>query len=68
MSCGSRFGRGWHFERELARALPADVVVAHMIPVYVLLAAPLVSCRARDEAPGRWRLMRESGGIAVIRM
>src|SRR5215212_10570900 len=33
------------FERALARALPADAVVAHMIPVYVLLAAPLVRPR-----------------------
>jgi glycosyltransferase involved in cell wall biosynthesis len=38
----SRAQRIWRFERELARALPADVVVAHMIPAYVLLAAPLV--------------------------
>jgi glycosyltransferase involved in cell wall biosynthesis len=42
---GSRLGRGWRFERELARALPADAVVAHMIPLYVLLAAPLVRPR-----------------------
>src|SRR5439155_12867033 len=41
----SRPGRAWRFERELARALPADAVVAHMIPVYVLLAAPLVRPR-----------------------
>ncbi len=34
-----------HFERELVRALPGDAVVAHMIPVYVLLAAPLVRPR-----------------------
>ena len=34
-----------HFERELARALPGDAVVAHMIPAYVLLAAPLVRPR-----------------------
>jgi glycosyltransferase involved in cell wall biosynthesis len=34
-----------HFERELSRALPGDAVVAHMIPVYVLLAAPLVRPR-----------------------
>src|SRR3954470_24316157 len=38
-------GRAWRFERELARALPADAVVAHMVPVYVLLAAPLVRAR-----------------------
>ena len=38
-------GRAWRFDRELARALPADAVVAHMIPVYVLLAAPLVRPR-----------------------
>ena len=38
----SRAQRIWRFERELARALPADAVVAHMIPAYVLLAAPLV--------------------------
>jgi glycosyltransferase involved in cell wall biosynthesis len=37
--------RVWLFERELARALPADAVVAHMIPVYVLLAGPLVRPR-----------------------
>lgn len=42
---GSRLGRGWRFERELARALPAEVVIAHMIPLYVLLAAPLVRPR-----------------------
>jgi glycosyltransferase involved in cell wall biosynthesis len=40
-----RLGRGLRFERELARALPADAVVAHMIPLYVLLAAPLVRSR-----------------------
>lgn len=38
----SRLGRLAKFERELARALPAGAVVAHMIPVYVLLGAPLV--------------------------
>jgi glycosyltransferase involved in cell wall biosynthesis len=38
-------GRAWRFERELVRALPADAVLAHMIPVYVLLAAPLVRPR-----------------------
>jgi glycosyltransferase involved in cell wall biosynthesis len=41
----SRPGRAWRFERELGRALPADAVVAHMIPLYVLLAAPLVRPR-----------------------
>jgi glycosyltransferase involved in cell wall biosynthesis len=41
----SRLRRLATFERELARALPADAVVAHMIPVYVLLAAPLVRPR-----------------------
>lgn len=41
----ARAGRGIRFERELARALPADAVVAHMIPLYVLLAAPLVRPR-----------------------
>ena len=41
----TRAGRVVRFERELARALPADAVVAHMIPVYVLLAAPLVRPR-----------------------
>jgi glycosyltransferase involved in cell wall biosynthesis len=40
-----RLGRGLRFERELACALPADAVVAHMIPLYVLLAAPLVRPR-----------------------
>jgi glycosyltransferase involved in cell wall biosynthesis len=38
----SRAVRVWRFERELVRALPADAVVAHMIPAYVLLAAPVV--------------------------
>jgi glycosyltransferase involved in cell wall biosynthesis len=42
---GSRLGRGWRFERGLARALPADAVVAHMIPLYVVMAAPLVRPR-----------------------
>ena len=41
----ARIGRGLRFERELARALPAEAVVAHMIPLYVLLAAPLVRPR-----------------------
>jgi glycosyltransferase involved in cell wall biosynthesis len=41
----SRPGRVVRFERELMRALPADAVVAHMIPAYVLLAAPLVRPR-----------------------
>jgi glycosyltransferase involved in cell wall biosynthesis len=41
----TRVGRLLRFERELSRALPADAVVAHMIPVYVLLAAPLVRPR-----------------------
>jgi glycosyltransferase involved in cell wall biosynthesis len=41
----SRGQRVWRFERELARALPADAVVAHMIPAYVVLAAPLVRAR-----------------------
>src|SRR5439155_6845894 len=41
----ARIGRGLRFERELARALPAGAVVAHMIPLYVLLAAPLVRPR-----------------------
>src|SRR6266542_6273112 len=41
----TRPGRLLHFERQLAHALPGDAVVAHMIPVYVLLAAPLVRPR-----------------------
>jgi glycosyltransferase involved in cell wall biosynthesis len=41
----ARAGRGFRFERELARSLPASAVVAHMIPLYVLLAAPLVRPR-----------------------
>lgn len=41
----TRARRMLRFERELGRALPADAVVAHMIPVYVLLAAPLVRTR-----------------------
>jgi glycosyltransferase involved in cell wall biosynthesis len=40
-----RIARGLRFERELARALPADAVVAHMVPLYVILAAPLVRSR-----------------------
>src|SRR5207237_5521270 len=40
-----RLARGIRLERELVRALPADAVVAHMIPLYVLLAAPLVRPR-----------------------
>ena len=38
-------GRVLRFERELLRSLPADAVVAHMIPAYVVLAAPLVRPR-----------------------
>jgi glycosyltransferase involved in cell wall biosynthesis len=41
----TRAARALRFERELARALPADAVVAHMIPLYVVLAAPLVRTR-----------------------
>src|SRR2546427_3487304 len=41
----TRLARALRFEQELRRALPADAVVAHMIPVYVLLAAPLVRTR-----------------------
>jgi glycosyltransferase involved in cell wall biosynthesis len=41
----SRVQRVWRFERELAHALPADAVVAHMIPAYVVLGAPLVRTR-----------------------
>jgi len=41
----SRLGRGLRFERELIRPLPADAVVAHMVPLYVVLAAPLVRPR-----------------------
>jgi glycosyltransferase involved in cell wall biosynthesis len=41
----SQLGRGLQFERGLAGALPADAVVAHMIPLYVVLAAPLVRPR-----------------------
>ena len=41
----SRVARAWRFERAVAGALPADAVVAHMIPAYVLLAAPLVRPR-----------------------
>lgn len=40
-----RILRGLRFERELARALPADAVVAHMVPLYVVLAAPFVRSR-----------------------
>ena len=42
---GSRARRLARFERELLRALPANAVVAHMIPVYVVLAAPIVRPR-----------------------
>ena len=41
----TRAARVLRFERELARSLPADAVVAHMIPLYVVLAAPLVRTR-----------------------
>jgi glycosyltransferase involved in cell wall biosynthesis len=41
----TRVRRAWRFESELSRALPADAVVAHMIPLYVVLAAPLVRPR-----------------------
>jgi len=41
----SRIARGARFERELLRALPADAVIAHMVPLYVVLAAPLVRPR-----------------------
>jgi glycosyltransferase involved in cell wall biosynthesis len=41
----SRPVRAWRFERELARALPASAVLAHMVPLYVLMAAPLVRPR-----------------------
>jgi glycosyltransferase involved in cell wall biosynthesis len=41
----TQLGRTLRFERELARALPADAFVAHMIPAYVVLAAPLVRPR-----------------------
>jgi glycosyltransferase involved in cell wall biosynthesis len=41
----SRVRRGVTFERALASVLPADGVVAHMIPLYVVLAAPLVRPR-----------------------
>lgn len=41
----SQAARGLRLGRELWRALPADAVVAHMIPLYVLLAAPLVRPR-----------------------
>ena len=40
-----RLGRGWKFEREVTRALPADAVIAHMVPLYVILAAPIVRAR-----------------------
>ncbi len=40
-----RLGRGLRFERELLRALPADAVVAHMIPLYAILAGPVVRAR-----------------------
>src|SRR5437763_17194704 len=41
----ARAGRGFRFERELARSLPAEAVVAHMIPLYEVAAAPLVRAR-----------------------
>ena len=41
----ARLARGLRFERELTRVLPADAVVAHMVPLYVVLAAPLVRAR-----------------------
>src|SRR4029078_12460848 len=45
VGASTRLARVLRFERELRRALPADAVVAHMIPVYVVLAAPLVRPR-----------------------
>jgi glycosyltransferase involved in cell wall biosynthesis len=40
---GSRAGRGVSFETALARELSGlDIVVAHMCPIYAVLAAPLV--------------------------
>ena len=42
---GARVTRAAKFERELLRGLPADLVVAHMIPLYVVLGAPLVRPR-----------------------
>jgi glycosyltransferase involved in cell wall biosynthesis len=41
---GSKLGRGARFEAALARALRPrlDAVVAHMCPIYAVLAAPLV--------------------------
>jgi len=41
----SRVQRLARFERAVASALPADAVVAHMIPVYVVLAAPILRPR-----------------------
>src|SRR6266851_994386 len=41
----TRAARVLRFELELVRSLPADAVVAHMIPLYVVLAAPLVRTR-----------------------
>jgi glycosyltransferase involved in cell wall biosynthesis len=41
----SRARRGMRFAYELLRALPADAVVAHMVPLYVVLAAPFVRPR-----------------------
>jgi glycosyltransferase involved in cell wall biosynthesis len=40
-----RVGRGVRFERELLGSLPAGAVVAHMVPLYVVLAAPVVRPR-----------------------
>jgi glycosyltransferase involved in cell wall biosynthesis len=46
---GTRVGRGLRFERqlwpELARGPAPDAVLSHMIPVFLLLAAPLAKAR-----------------------
>ena len=42
---GTRVGRGARFEVALARELRLDGVVAHMCPIYAVLAAPLVRPR-----------------------
>jgi glycosyltransferase involved in cell wall biosynthesis len=43
---GSKIGRGLAFERALRRAVrDADAVLAHMVPTFLVLAAPLAKAR-----------------------
>ena len=66
----TRVGRLVRFERELVRALPADAVVAHMIPVYVLTSKRTFSAAATARRPrsvSRSPRGRGSSGAAAPR-